>query len=133
MRSFRHFGVWLGTLAVLMQLLLPQVHAAAYADRSGDPLGYALCGAGVTPSLAAELRQILPAEVVAALDADHAAPELTDCHACVGAHASAAVQSPAAATRAPETLVIVATPTDAAIADSRRARRPPARAPPLST
>lgn len=130
MRIYRTLGGWFGTLAVLMQLLLPQVHAAAYADRNGDPLAYALCGIGGSPGLAAELRVVLPAEVVAALDAGHAAPELPDCHACVGAQAAATVQS------APASLVAASGDVMAAlvvVAPQHRAdqERPPVRGPPL--
>ena len=131
MRMSRTFGSWLCTLAVLMQLLLPQVHAAAWAERSGDPLAYALCGIGGSTGLAAELRALLPGEVVAALDASHTAPELPDCHACVSAHAAAAVQTASAS--------LDASGTDAgstrtvSSAQQRHAReRPPVRGPPLS-
>jgi hypothetical protein len=130
MRTSRPVSSWLCILAVLMQLLLPQVHAAAWAERSGDPLAYALCGIGGAAGLADELREVLPAEVVAALDASHAAPELPDCHACVGAHAAAAVQT------AP--MAITAAGTDAAAASTAAAaqrrsphERPPVRGPPL--
>lgn len=132
MHITRPFSVWLGILVALMQLLLPQVHATAYAARGDDPFAYALCGAGVTPSLAAELRDILPAEVVDALDADHATPELPDCHACVGAHAGAAAQTgPALGITAAAAAFAAPVAADAP-ATPQRTRPPPARAPPLS-
>ncbi|MES0874864.1 hypothetical protein ABSH63_12740 [Sinimarinibacterium sp. HSW-8] len=124
-------SVCLGILAALMQLLLPQVHATAYAERSGDPLAYALCGAGAAPGLAAELRQILPAEVIAALDAAHASPDLPDCHACVGAHAVAAVQTASASTDVPGSDPCLAA-TDFFAHQRPIRERPPVRGPPAS-
>jgi hypothetical protein len=109
---------------------LPQVHATARAERSGDPLAYALCGIGGSTGLAAELRGALPAEVVAALDASHAAPALPDCHACVGAHAAAAVQTPPMPFSAAG--ADAATAATAASAQRRsRHERPPVRGPPV--
>jgi hypothetical protein len=130
MRMSRTFGSWLCTLAVLMQLLLPQVHAAAWAERSGDPLAYALCGIGGSTGLAAELRAVLPAEVVAALDASHAAPELPDCHACVSAHAVAAMQ--ATSTSLDGSGTDTASTRTVSSAQQRNTReRPPVRGPPV--
>jgi hypothetical protein len=65
--------VWLGILAMLAQLWLPSVHAAAYAGRSGDPLAFAVCGLG-SPALLAQMRAHLPQEVLDTLRPPPRAP-----------------------------------------------------------
>ncbi len=129
MRRSPALTVWLGILAMLAQLWLPSVHAAAYADRSGDPLAYAMCGSGMS-SLASQLRESLPAEIVQALDAQHAVPDLPDCHACVGAHAPTAGGASAPTIEAPVGTPTFGTHTRVIILASHDAWPPPARGPP---
>jgi hypothetical protein len=131
MRMTRPIGSGLCILAVLMQLLLPHVHAATWAERSGDPLAYALCGIGSAAGLADELREVLPAEVVAELDARHATPELPDCHACVSAHAVAALQATSTSLDASGTDA-ASTRTVSSAQQRNTHERPPVRGPPVS-
>ncbi|MFP5306415.1 MAG: DUF2946 family protein [Gammaproteobacteria bacterium] len=130
MRRHLRPTVWLGILAMLAQLLLPSVHAASYAGRSGDPLAYAVCGLG-SPALLAQLRASLPQEVLDDLRARHALPQLPDCELCGAAHGLAAAGHAAtvalvvAATRAAQPPALAA-----ARFTATRALRPPPRAPP---
>lgn len=122
--------VCIGILAMLAQLLLPSVHAAAYAGRSGDPLAYAVCGLG-TSGLLAQMRDSLPREVIEDLRARHAVPALPDCQLCSGVHATAAPAPTGAIAlilTAPAAQILPAAP--ARISARAQTLHPPSRAPP---
>lgn len=121
--------VWIGILAMLAQMLLPTVHAAAYAQRQGDPLAYAICGLA-SPALRAQMREHLPAEIVDSLDRRHAAADLPDCQLCGAVHGAGIAGIPGttayAATGSPESLRQTTPLRHAA----HPALPPPARGPP---
>lgn len=87
--------VWIGILAMLAQLVLPTVHAAAYAQRHANPLAYAICGIG-SPALLAQMRERLPTEVLDRLERQNLVPDSPDCGLCGAVHGTAAAGAAAA-------------------------------------
>jgi len=87
---------WISVFALIAQLWMPTAHALTWAKQAGDPLLFAYCGTGA-PSLARQLRDTAPPELLAKLRADqadtaaamacdlcaavHGAPALSDSHA----------------------------------------------------
>lgn len=116
-------------LALCAQMLLPVAQAQVMAQ-SGDGLAALACGAG-SPDFAASLRDKLPAEVLAAIDAESPASSATPCSACC-----VAVGDPAPGLAFSNAVHDVVTHVFAGVlpapqpAQSASPRPPPARAPP---
>lgn len=81
----------IGILAMLMQLLLPAVHAASMAGGGQPALAYAFCGNGNSDGLRAALYAELPAEVRDQLIPDQRnSTNPSVCVLCSAAHGLAA-------------------------------------------
>lgn len=118
--------------AALLQVFASQLHAQTM-QRGGPSLAALLCGPGQSgATLLAELRELVPAELLASLDGDEHAPGAPDCPLCASSCASPAAPSPSLATlhslqlAAPVSTLASPLPSPTA----HRALPPPLRGPP---
>lgn len=86
----------IGVFALLCQLLLPALHAQAWASQNGDPMLVAFCGE-VSPAFSQRYRETLPVELQRKLEsAPHGLDKLS-CSLCGAVHAAHLAGSPQAA------------------------------------
>lgn len=129
----RRLPLLLSLLALLAQLLLPTVHAQAWAQRGGDARLYAFCGQ-VSGAVAQALHAQI-SESLAAQRGDDAAGDpasVLPCAACASLHAALLVPPPAGGLQ----LLALAHEAQAvalpqAHTSVQRVRLPPSQAPPL--
>ncbi|MEQ1438862.1 DUF2946 family protein [Fontimonas sp. SYSU GA230001] len=128
-RRHRPLVALLGGLAILGQLLLPTLHAQAWARQRGDPLLYAICG-NINPALLREMRRVTPHEVLRKLQQDRAPQSAADCTLCLTVHGGAPLASVAVAVAAAGTDAAAPIPIAPVPASAPHLRLPPSRGPP---
>lgn len=117
-------------LALLAQLLLPIVHAQAYAQRQGVPLLYAFCGEH--PSLLTPQLRAMVAAAALPASSDNGRGDDLSCSFCAPVHGGAlAASSDFGLTIALPPLGLITAPRGTA-AVVRLVALPPLRAPPAS-
>lgn len=117
-------------LALCGQLLLPVAQGQLMAQRGGGIAALA-CGAG-SPGFAASLRDKLPAELVAAIDAEAERKAVAPCAACCVASGDPAPGFALGEAIAPASVILserISAPQPARVAGLRL---PPSRAPPTA-